>query len=104
MRGGRLRQQIVIKELTESRSDSGAVVESWYPFATVRAAKDMPKGREAFTADQMTDTQQALFRVRYVAGIKPKMQIVHGCDTWDIKSVAEDNRQTFLEIYCELTQ
>ena len=104
MRGGRLRQQIVIEELIESSSDSGAVVESWYQFATVRAAMSMPKGKESFTADQVTDTAQALFRIRYLAGVKPKMRITHGDDVWDIKSVTYDNRQTFSEIYCELTQ
>ena len=104
MRAGRLRHSIVIQEVIESRSDSGEVVETWVPFATVFAAKDMPRGKEAFIADQITDTTKTLFRIRYLAGVKPKMRIVHDCDTWDIKAVTYDNRQTYSEIYCEMTQ
>ena len=87
MRAGKLRNRIVIQQVTESNSDSGAVQESWATFATVWADIEPTKGREYFQSAQYVEELTLVIGIRYYPNIVPKMRVQWQGRTFDIKSV-----------------
>jgi len=99
MRAGKLRHQIVIEQSTEARNSVGEVTASWATFATVRASVEPMQGRESFVASQDLAERTVRFRIRYLAGITPKMRVSYDSRTFDIQSVVnreERNRETHI--------
>ncbi len=102
MRAGRLNQKITIEQVTESRTGSGAVQETWNAFATVWASVEPLNGREYFQAQQETATVTTRIRIRYLAGVTPKMRVNYDNRIFDIESVIDVNeRHRELVLMCK---
>lgn len=78
MRAGKLRQQLTIQRPVESRSSSGAPVESWATFAEVRGAVEPLSGRMLFAAQEFHSEVTTRIRLRYLEGITASMRVVLG--------------------------
>ena len=89
MRAGLLRHRIVIEQTTESRDSSGSVVNTWTQFATVSSTYEPQSGKEGVTEDHTQATQAVKFRIRYLAGVAPKMRITFGGNIFDILSAVD---------------
>lgn len=95
MRAGKLRQQIIIQQATETRTSTGAIITTWSTLATVRASKEDLKGREYFQAQQIQTLANARFVIRYLETVRAKMRILCPTDTVyaasTISAVASDD-------------
>ena len=82
---------IEVQARSESRMASGDPVEVWTLFATVHASVEPLLGKEYFASEQREALVNTRFRIRYLAGLLPKMRIVWDSRWYDIISVAMVN-------------
>lgn len=87
IQSGTLQHQVVIKSITDSVGARGGIVETESDFATVFASIEPLRGRERYEAQRVDAEINHRIRMHYVAGVTPKMRIVFGTQTFDIKSV-----------------
>lgn len=78
MRVGRLRHQIIIQQVAETRSSTGAPQETWITFATVWANIEPLRGRMLFAAQQIHPETTTRITIRYLTGLTPKHRILYG--------------------------
>lgn len=87
MNAGELRERVTIERESESRSDSGEVLMTYTPVATVWAAVEPLRGREYFDAQRVQAEVNHRIRIRYRDGIEPKMRVSMATGrTFDIES------------------
>lgn len=87
MKAGNLRFRAILEQATETRDSVGAVVQTWAAVATVWADIEPLYGRELIAAQQVTSDMTARIRMRWRAGVTPKMRIKQGARIFDILSV-----------------
>lgn len=103
MRAGTLRQSIIVEQVTEARTASGAVTESWATYATLRARQAITGGREFVTAQQLHSELSVLFVCRYKSGVTSKMRVNHGGTSYDILTAYDPTgRGKELQIACKV--
>jgi SPP1 family predicted phage head-tail adaptor len=103
MRAGTLRQSIIIEQVTETRTASGAVTETWSTYATLRARQAITGGREFTTAQQLHSELSVLFACRYKSGVTSKMRVNHGGTYYGILSAYDPTgRGKELQIACKV--
>lgn len=93
MRAGRLKHKIIIEQATEARDTLGAVVETWVAYATRQASAEPIAGREYYASRQTNAEASYRFRLRYLAGVTPKMRVNFGGRIFDIERVINVNEQ-----------
>ena len=86
MKAARLRHQITIQQVNETKDSFGGVTESWVTFATVRAEIKPVSGREYFANEQQNSTISHKVAIRYLVGVTAKMRILFGARIFDIVS------------------
>jgi len=92
MRSGLLRHRVTIQQLVSAspQQDAGGEPdESWSAVATVWGAVEPLRGRELFAAQQVSSEVTGLIRIRYRAGVTPKMRCVFGTRNYDILAVVD---------------
>lgn len=97
-RAGRLDRLITIEQVSETRDAVGGIIKTWTTWKEVWASKLDVAGREYFDAQAVQAEVTTTFRIRYVAGLSPKMRISYAGETYDIESVAEFGRREMWEI------
>ena len=92
MRAGELNHRINIKSLQSTQDDStGAITESWLPFAVNIPAHVRPASVREFVQAGIEQAKVvASVKIRYLAGIKPSMRIEHGTHVYNIEYALED--------------
>jgi len=101
-RAGTMRERITIQSETASADGQGGSTSGWTTFSTVWARVQPLRGREQREALQVQDEQVYQVTVRYLAGVTPKMRILWGARTLNIRSVVNaDERKRFLEMVAE---
>jgi SPP1 family predicted phage head-tail adaptor len=86
--------QIVIEQVTESRSSTGAVVDTWSTLETVFADVEQLSGNENFVSEMTVYYDIKKFIVYYTSGqnVTPKMRISYDGGKYYITSVSHKNR------------
>ena len=100
---GKYCHQIVIKHpaTDSSRDSTGARTGSGTTLATVWAEKQDWSGSEIRDTSQETAVKLTKFFIRYLAAVAPKMQVVHGSDTYDIEQVLDmDGTKREMVLHC----
>ena len=92
MRSGQLRFLLTIEEASEARDSLGQAIQTWETFAEVYGSLDPLSGRERFLAAQTHAEATYRARIRYLAGVTPKMRITYGGKVYHITYIADDNR------------
>jgi SPP1 family predicted phage head-tail adaptor len=87
MQAGTLRQRLVLQQLAEAQNSRGEPIATPATFATVWAAIEPLQGRELFAAQQVFAEVTTRIRMRYRAGITPKMRATWNGLTFDILAV-----------------
>ena len=99
---GKMNQRIVIQSVTETRSTSGAVTETWATFATVWAGVEMVDSTSETTEKQMIDRQTVKnttrFTVRHRSDITEKMRISFESKIFDILRIITEPEKQFMFI------
>lgn len=99
MEAGKLRHILRIEQVTETRDSIGGVTQAWTEYATVRGSLEPLSGREVFMAAQLQAEVTGRARIRYLAGITPKMRIEHDGKYYDILAVIDrELRHRWLEL------
>ena len=102
MQAGWLRHRITIQKLTETRSASGAVVNSWSTHVSAWASIEPLKGQEYLAAKAQDASVDLRVRMRYQAGVTQKMRVLYGSRVFEIVSVInslEKNKE--LQLMCK---
>ena len=91
MRSGRLRHQVVIQSLVPVQdATTGEIANTWTLFSTERAEVRSASLRE-FIAGGIEDSKVTLVvTIRYRAGIKPSMRVLHGDRIYNIENALPD--------------
>lgn len=98
MRAGNLDREITIEAVTETRTATGAISQSWATFATVWAERKDVRASEQFKANREMAERATVWRIRYLPGLTEKHRINDGTQTWDIDAIAELGRRDGLEV------
>jgi len=102
---GRMNQQILIQSVTETRSTSGAVTETWATFATVWAAAERTTSSSENTERQLIERQTIKatmdFTVRHRTDITEKMRISYDSRVYDILAIEYEPERQFMVIRAE---
>jgi len=101
MQGGKLDRQITIESATVAQDAAGEPIKTWATFATVQAQRIDVRGQERFTSEQDLAVRTATFRIRWLAGVDEEMRIVDESSTYEIKGIADNRRQGWMEISAE---
>ncbi len=101
MRAGALRKRGTIEQPSLS-AGIGEKTVTWSTFAALRYMAIEPlAGREFFAAKQVASEATCRIRLRFVAGIKPKMRVIVGTRIFDIEHVAiVDERNAEIHLLC----
>ncbi len=100
----RLRHRVDIQNFTTVQdSNTGAVADTWADVHENIAAEVMPmSGREFVAAQAIQAGVTTKIVIRYVAGIEPRMRVVHGSDIYNVKAVLPDpTLRRHLTLMCE---
>ncbi|WP_083101399.1 phage head closure protein [Pseudophaeobacter leonis] len=98
IRAGKLDRQITIERQTETVAASGAVLKTWAPVATVRAELVQRNADEYLAGFGEAESGNAVFRIRYLAGITTADRVTCDGTTYDIDEIAELGRKRALEL------
>lgn len=99
---GKFTHQIIIRNPQTSRDSFGGTIGTGSVVDTIYAEKQDWAGQEARENGSDTATVRTKFVIRYHAAIRPKMQVVHGSNVYDIESVLDfDGSQRELVLECK---
>jgi len=87
MKIGKLRNKITIQKPIETTNDEGEIIQTWEEFATVWAEINPLIGREYWASKQTTSEVTGKIRIRYIAGITPKMRVKFGERIFNIEGL-----------------
>ena len=89
MRAGKLRCRLEIQQAIETQGATGEMAVVWSTFATVWGSVEPLRGREFFAAKEQQAQVDTRIRIRYLAGVTPKMQVLDGTRIFLIYSVID---------------
>ena len=99
MNAGILKRKIDIEVESTTQNSYGEPTQSWSAFLSgIYASVEPLVGKEFFSSDIVNATVTHKIRIRYIAGVHPKMRVKYGTRIFDI--VASLN---YMEINKELT-
>jgi SPP1 family predicted phage head-tail adaptor len=100
---GDLRERVFIqRDAGASRDAVGGLVPSWETVANVWARVAPMSTGEQFRRQQMQANANWKVTVRYRNDLSPKMRVVWGSRTFEVKGVTNaDERRRFLDLACE---
>lgn len=102
MRVGQLRHRVTIQTATETRDAIGGVIAAPSTFATVWASVEALQGREYLAAQQVNAEVDHRIRIRYLAGVTPKMRVAFGARLFDVQAVLNpDGRNRELHLMAQ---
>jgi SPP1 family predicted phage head-tail adaptor len=99
VRAGRLSERVIIQTSTEARDSLGQAIPTWTTFATRWASIEPLRGDELFKAQTINAELTHQVRIRYIAGVTPKMRVLYGTRILRILQVAdvfEEHRELVL--------
>lgn len=105
MKVGKLRKKLTIQSVTETQNAYGEPVQTWATHAANRWTEVVQRaGDESFDGKRFLDTRRVVFRIRYTAGVRPKMRVLYNGEDYDIQEVFDvGERRRFLELTCDRT-
>lgn len=100
LKAGKLDKQITIEREVETVAASGAVSTAWQVVATVRAELVQRSADEFLTGFGEAEAGNAVFRIRYLAGLATADRVICGGVVYGIEEIAEQGRRRALELHC----
>lgn len=106
MRAGRLRHRFQLQSPTETRSESGAVVQSWATYKRVWGQLEPVEGREYVESDKLKAQTTHFGHIRHHAGLQANHRIIARGRTFQIENVQtvdERDREMLLQLREQVT-
>jgi SPP1 family predicted phage head-tail adaptor len=99
---GLLDRRITIQSATITQNAIGEAISTWSNFATVWASVEPISGREFWAMQQVHAEVTVRIRIRYLAGVLPKMRITgSGSKVFNIEAIINPaERNGHLELLC----
>lgn len=94
----KLDRTITVERRTETLDDFGTPGETWAPVATLAAQRLENGSREFVRAYGEAEVGEAVFRVRYLAGITTADRILFDGEALELVGVAELGRRAGLDL------
>lgn len=100
MKAGRLRHRVTVEALTVELDSDGQQVETWADVCGQMLSADiMPvSGRELIAADAVQAKVTTRVVMRYRAGLKPSMRVVHRARIYNIEAIVPDPDSGFTRV------
>lgn len=97
-----MRHRVTIKEIVTSKNSDGSGTRNPFPLAVdVPASINPQRGRLFWQAQQNNASVDSEIIIRYLAGVKAKMQVVFGVRVFGIVSVVNpEERNLYLHLFC----
>ncbi len=100
MQAGKLRHRLTIEKTTHVVNAFGEQESTWKTFAEVWGQNRPLTGSERFIAAQTHAAEDAVFHIRYLEGLSPKMRVICKGLYYDITSINDlEERGRELVIY-----
>jgi len=93
VRAGRYRERITIQTPTETRDSLGQAIPSWGTYATRYAEVAPFSGSERYQADTVNAEIIYEVRMRYAAGVTPKMRVLYGTQILRIARIIDEREE-----------
>lgn len=101
MRAGKLRRRLIIQRGIETQGATGEMATIWATFATVWGSVEPLRGREFWAAKELQAQVSTRIRIRYLAGVTAKMQVVDGAKLYWIEAVIDpEMRHIQMDLMC----
>lgn len=94
----KLDRLVVVERLSRTVDDYGAEAETWAPIATLAAQRLEAGSRELVRAYGTIEEGEAVFRVRYLAGLTTADRVVVDGQPLDLVAVNELGRRQALDL------
>lgn len=106
MKTGNLRHYITIEQQTETFNSEGELVTTWTTYKNVWAEILPLVGREFWASKQVNSETTGKLRIRYIAGVTPKMRIKFGSRILNITGIVntEEKNKEIVIYYSENTE
>lgn len=99
---GQMRERVIIQQESNVSDGMGGVTLGWSAVATVWARVAPLRGMEAQQARQVQDVQSYKVTMRYRSDVTPKMRLVWGSKTLNIRAVINpDEKSRYSELLCD---
>jgi len=98
MNAGELDTQITIQHKTVAYDTYNQPQESWVDLIVLWAAVITTGGREFYAAQKLNAETTAVFKLRYISGIKPTMRIKYGNKIYQILPPINDVENKHIEL------
>lgn len=95
---GKLDRRVTIERKTETRSATGAVIETWATWRTVFMGKRDITGTERLRADQELAAETTIWDSHYIDGLRTDDRLNAEGKTYDIVGIREVGRRAGHEI------
>ena len=105
MRAARLKNRVELQAYTETQTDTGFPTKTWTTVATVSAAVEAIRGREAEAIGEMVATQSTRIIIRSspeVSGVDETYRILLGTRVFSIESVVGPTDRGGITAYIEM--
>jgi len=100
---GEMRERITIQEAASTKDGFGQPIRSWSNRYANQPAKWIPvAGTETIRGRSVEAGITALFQIRHVEGVSPKMRVVHSSGTYGVQYVKPiGGRTRYIELHCK---
>ena len=95
---GALDRRIQIGSYTEAKNDSGENLRTWSYGSEIWAQLQPDGGREQLEAEQKVGLIDAIFLIRYRAGITQRNLVKYNSENYDILAIEEVDRKRYLKL------
>lgn len=91
---GAMRSQLRIQQRTSTQDGAGEQLPNWTTIATVRAEVMRLPGKEVVASDTRNGRVPTFWKLRFLAGVEPKMRVVDEEDrVYNILSATDPTRR-----------
>ncbi len=98
MQSGKLQHPIELQRMTETLGGGRVAVQLWTTYATGKAELRQAGVSEFLTTYGEGVSNNAVFLIRWIAGVSVADRILHGGKLWNIVALAEIGRRKGLEL------
>ena len=103
MKAGRLRHFLTLEQAVETQNSRGEAIPSWTGVTDLWGSIEPLSGREGLAANQLYATATHQIRIRYRAGVVPKMRFTKGGREFEIDAVLNSDERN-RELVCLCTE
>ncbi len=98
MQSGKLQHPIELQRMTETLGAGRVAVQSWTTYATGKAELRQAAVSEFLTTYGEGVSNNAVFLIRWIAGVSVADRILYSGKVWNIVAIAEIGRRKGLEL------